>query len=54
MNNTNPSPSRMLVNQSSTSQEPKATRSRKREDVVADPMAGHASQLPTTGVAHNL
>ena len=53
MNNTNPSPSRMLINQSSTSQEPKATRSRKREEVVADPAAGASSQA-ATGTAPNL
>ena len=44
MNNTNPSPSRMLVNQSSTSQEPKATRSRKREGKAVEAGAIASSQ----------
>ena len=49
MNNTNPSPSRMLVNQSSTSQEPKATRSRKREENAAEAGAVASQAVGATG-----
>ena len=44
MNNTNPSPSRVLVNQSSTSQEPKAMKSKKRDEAPGDPPAQHQAQ----------